>query len=665
MKRIKPLLSNPNFYFTLLIILNLVVGSLIVKDFGISIDEPVNIQFGKVTLEAYKSPLKDTSELYKSFPERKGYLTGPFYPTFASLFEQFSSPILKTWGEYNFYHYAYLLSFLIGLVSIYIITKRLVNPWIALAATILFNTQPLLLGHAFINPKDIPFMGFFLAAIATGMVMVDKFSGDNASEQPQSKNISALIAEDKASLTTRKAIRRITPLLIWLVILLVYIIFNTQIEQFISSSVEKIYYADPSSFLGKIVQKYAESLATTPLEKYINKGINAFNKFAVLGLLASFLVIFPVILFRVLPKTSRNIWGTFIKPIFKEFNRNLPRKVLYSFKNKSLLLAAVALGLCISIRVPGLATFGLVALYFLIKANHRAVATLLSYSIVGALVAYLTWPYLWGDSLFGIITNLGNLSSFPWTGYVLFNGELIRANRLPISYLPTLLSIQFTEPVIGLSLLGIIASMLMLKKRILEKSKLTVLYLWLFAPLLLVLVIKPTMYDNFRHFLFIIPPIFIFAGIALDYLAKIIKRKWITAIVIIFALIPGIFSSVKLHPYQYTYFNSFVGGVEGAFRRFELDYWDTSFQEAFEYINQTAESEAQIIVWGSVRIAKYYAREDLVIVDQNKATKSISEYDYAILHTRSNTDLKNATSAPIVFQVVCDNAVLVIVLKLK
>jgi len=397
----------------------------------------------------------------------------------------------------------------------------------------------------------------------------------------------------------------------------------------------------------------------------ISVDINAFNNFATIGFLISFLIILPVTLFRLLPKTSKHVWETYIKPIFKEFNRALPKKFLISFKSKQLLLAGIALGLCISIRVPGIAAYGLITIYFLIRANHRAIAPLLSWLIVGFLVAYITWPYLWGDGLFGIITNLGNLSSFPWTGFVLFNGDLIRANRLPISYLPTLLSIQFTEPVIGLAILGVAASIAMVKKGILDRSKLTVLYLWLFAPLLLVLVIKPTMYDNFRHFLFIIPPIFIFAGIALEYLSKLIKRNWITVIVIIFVVTPGIFSSVKLHPYQYIYFNSFVGGVDGAFRRYELDYWDTSFQETFEYINNAAEHDAEIIIWGSVRIAKYYAREDLVIVDQNKATKSIKEYDYAILHTRSNTDQKNATSAPIVFQVVRDNAVLVIVQKLK
>ena len=45
---------------------------------------------------------------------------------------------------------------------------------------------------------------------------------------------------------------------------------------------------------------------------------------------------------------------------------------------------------------------------------------------------------------------------------------------------------------------------------------------------------------------------------------------------------------VHLHPYQYIYYNSFVGGVHGAFHNYELDYWGTSYYEAAEYVNQVA-----------------------------------------------------------------------------
>ena len=35
-----------------------------------------------------------------------------------------------------------------------------------------------------------------------------------------------------------------------------------------------------------------------------------------------------------------------------------------------------------------------------------------------------------------------------------------------------------------------------------------------------------------------------------------------------------------LHPDQYVYYNAFVGGVDGAQRKFKLDYWANSYAEA-------------------------------------------------------------------------------------
>ena len=42
----------------------------------------------------------------------------------------------------------------------------------------------------------------------------------------------------------------------------------------------------------------------------------------------------------------------------------------------------------------------------------------------------------------------------------------------------------------------------------------------------------------------------------------------------------------RLHPYQYVYFNGFIGGLRGAFGRFETDYWALSMREAAEWVNQ-------------------------------------------------------------------------------
>ncbi len=51
--------------------------------------------------------------------------------------------------------------------------RSLDEPNAAFGATLLFITQPLFWGHAFINPKDIPLFSLFLLSVYLGMRMHD------------------------------------------------------------------------------------------------------------------------------------------------------------------------------------------------------------------------------------------------------------------------------------------------------------------------------------------------------------------------------------------------------------------------------------------------------------------------------------------------------------
>jgi hypothetical protein len=48
---------------------------------------------------------------------------------------------------------------------------------------------------------------------------------------------------------------------------------------------------------------------------------------------------------------------------------------------------------------------------------------------------------------------------------------------------------------------------------------------------------------------------------------------------------------VRLHPYQYTYFNRIAGGVPGAQGRYMLDYWGLSFKQASQALAAKIETD--------------------------------------------------------------------------
>ncbi len=82
------------------------------------------------------------------------------------------------------------------------------------------------------------------------------------------------------------------------------------------------------------------------------------------------------------------------------------------------------------------------------------------------------------------------------------------------------------------------------------------------------------------------------SAFCISYLPRVWLRLALSAIV----LLPGILGTVSLHPYEYIYYNSFVGGVRGANGVYELDRWCLSLREGMRSIDNIASPGASIIV---------------------------------------------------------------------
>jgi hypothetical protein len=164
------------------------------------------------------------------------------------------------------------------------------------------------------------------------------------------------------------------------------------------------------------------------------------------------------------------------------------------------------------------------------------------------------------------------------------------------------------------------------------------------------------MYDNFRQAFFILPMVFVLAGVAFDQ----IRRPLIQGLAILLLIAPGIVSIIKLHPYEYAYYNSFVGGVGGAFRKFELDYWGTSYRQIALELNRIAPSNSTVWVEGPTHLLDTYTRPDLHIYSTYEAERA-DHYDYVIALSRLQADLLVYPDAPVIFSVTRDGAVLAVI----
>jgi len=183
---------------------------------------------------------------------------------------------------------------------------------------------------------------------------------------------------------------------------------------------------------------------------------------------------------------------------------------------------------------------------------------------------------------------------------------------------------------------------------------------WFLIPLIAVIYLTHTWYDNFRQLLFLLPPIFLAAGLVLDQVFKHIKPTLVRILILAVLIAPGIYSAVKLHPYEYVYFNSFTGGVNGAYRNYELDYWDISYREAAFYLNRVAPAGAKVIVFGPERIFAGFSRPDLKVIFEPDI-KNDGAYDYAVISTAVNADEYKCAAAKVIHTINIDQAPLTVI----
>ncbi len=532
----------------ILLAVNILIGLFVFRNYGYSWDEPLFYDYGDALGYAYtpREWLSGNFDLERSFgASGDDHKTrGPAYLLLGrgpvALLEALGLDKAAAWHLINF------LFFQIGVYFLYRLALRWMKPSAAFAASALFSWQPLLWGHAFINPKDPPFLVFFLASVCLGFEMVDRLSDQAVQGKPKASTV---------------------------------------------------------------------------------------------------------------------------------------------------LIPAIVLGITTSIRVLGPLAGLLVFFYFLVELlrNKRLRASaspwfaFIIYTIVAILAMFFTWPFLWENPFANFIDVFRLMSDNPTNLSVLFGGEIYRAGELPRRYMPFMLATTLTEPVWLLFIVGAITGYYRLFRQSRSSSSrlpevdspdswrslraaldradtgnhlasLTLVLLWLVVLLAYILLRRPAMYDGLRHFLFILPPVFIFTGLAFEFMHRHIGASWLYAGLVLVCLLPGVVGIIRLHPYEYTYYNSFVGGTGGVFRRYETDYWLTCYKEAVEILQQAVETPINLYVHREAYIADYYADGNISVHELRAAQREVQPDDFVLVNTRTNEDRRVFKDAVSKIQVQRDGA---------
>lgn len=660
-----------------LLAVNLFIGGLTFQHYGLSWDEPLFYTYADAIDYAYSIPARlsgdfDLERAYgPSAQDHKIY--GPAYLLIAK-----RGVALLTWlapvRQEDAWRLVNFTSFQAGLIFLYLLARRWAGRWAAFAATFLFSTQPLLWGHAWINPKDIPFTMFFVAAIYLGFRMVDRLAG-----LPANKSYYEESAEEKESEREGQApyilnVERLGKLfkglkvaaVVWSVLSISMLILWAPLEEWVGGLIRDAYQAPPGSVMGDLFARIAPFAGEIPEEAYVDKGLVLLErwKIALVALSAGALSLGTVAAFW--PGSARELLqrlGQWLSP--------LPARPALWVKGDSLLAlfrntcaAGILLGLLASIRVLGPLAGLLVVVYFLLRPERRTWAGIGLYALLAVSVMYVTWPYLWEGMLERFIGVVRHMSGNPHVMSVLFDRVEYASDKLPIRYLPVYLGITLTEPVWPLFLLGLAAGWRRISNRNLDWRSLAPVLLWFLVPFFYVVITRPPMYDGYRHFIFILPPVFLAAGIGFQFLKERLRPVWANLLLAL-VMAPGLIGLIDTHPYQYAYYNSLVGGMGGAFRRFETDYWLTCYREIMEDLNTQTSEPVTLFVHRQPSIAREYAADHITVKPYDHEDDQTTPGSLLLLSSRTGVDRKYHPDAPVVYSVIKNSAVLCVIKQVR
>lgn len=437
------------------------------------------------------------------------------------------------------------------------------------------------------------------------------------------------------------------------------------------------YYGGLFDLVCAIVNKFS------PLEEYTTRHI--------LNALIAFVGIYfsGKIAYRIAGNRAAiiTVWLMFLSPFFLGHSMNNPKDIPFAatyimaiyfiiqlfnkipkLKYTDYLWVVLSIGATINIRVGGILLIPYMfvfvgILWFVNKMIQKKSFSILPYlkpiiicSILGYLAGSLLWPYALQNPISNPLTALSEMGNFKVNIKQVFEGAKIFSGELPIYFLPKSFIITNTFAI----LIGLLLSFVFLWKYLKnEKSPLILFILFTaFFPLAYIIYTKANVYHAWRHILFIFPSIAILASFGWNQCIAFFEKMKIAiaglALLFFFLLEPAYFIFATF-PNTVTYHNQLVGGVKGAYSKYEVDYYYNSLKQCSDYfvkniLPQHQSGDSVIVMSNALHIMQHYIPKDSrVKMDYIRYyERNQKKWDYLIMHIAliPTEDLQNQNWLP-------------------
>ena len=280
-----------------------------------------------------------------------------------------------------------------------------------------------------------------------------------------------------------------------------------------------------------------------------------------------------------------------------KITRELPRP-----RWRLVLLFGVCCGCALGIRVLGLLLIvyaaGAVLLYAPLPRRGawratlafaaRAALPLAAAFVLAYAIMLAAWPWAALEPL-NPLRAVSAFADFHYRIRTVLDGQVYYMADVPRWYVPTYV-------VIKLTLLLLVGAALALGLMLLPqyaaaarsrawRRETALIALAAFLPLACEVVTGGPAFTGMRHFLFIVPPLAVLAGLGVDdALSRLHARSSIfaagAAALVLLDLGVTAATLYRLHPHEYLFYNALVGGLAGAADRYATDYWVNMMPEA-------------------------------------------------------------------------------------
>jgi hypothetical protein len=261
---------------------------------------------------------------------------------------------------------------------------------------------------------------------------------------------------------------------------------------------------------------------------------------------------------------------------------------------------ATAAGVAMGVRAGGIFLLGYLGVVLAIavagspdRRTGPALARFAAAAGIAWAIMLVSWPWAQGAPVARPLAALHDVERFPHPTLLRFRGAMLLNTALPRSYVPVYAGVTLPELYFPALLAAAVAGAAGVRRRgswrgaggVIPSALLVTAAVA--VPVVSAIAGSAMLYNGLRHLTFVLPPLACLAGAGLEAARQWLGRRarvvrWIAGGAAGAWLAWHVGILVRLHPYEYLYYNAATGGLRGAADRYELDYWGLANREAYE-----------------------------------------------------------------------------------